>query len=139
MKLGTSKTKNVYVIETKGGKSFDPKYQESYIVVYNNAILWNADYGIKTNNGTCLSPATGFSHECAHAWDYFTDSNYENNSKEDKNNPYDSIEEENVITGDEQRQAEANGETPKGRPTRTDHEGTPCLVNDPTEKPVDEH
>ena len=52
---------------------------------------------------------------------------------------YNSLEEESVITGIEQRTAQALGEVEPGKVTRTNHRGTPVKVESPiSNKKVDE-
>ncbi|MDQ1094921.1 RHS repeat-associated core domain-containing protein [Chryseobacterium camelliae] len=65
-------------------------------------IKWNDKQGIETNNGVSLTPTAILNHEADHALDALTNSEHSKNSEKDPNNPYNTKEEERVITGSEQ-------------------------------------
>jgi len=116
----------------------------------NPVIHWNPEKGIKTKNGTVLSPSTVLDHEMDHgcafdkakkqldrgnvkAWN-----EYAVTTKSGTSTAYGKKEEERVITGVEQTTAQALGEVEHGKVTRTDHSGSYIRVDGPTSnKPIE--
>ena len=110
----------------------------------NPMIYWSPEKGVKTDNGTVMSPSTVLDHEMDHAV------GFDNAKKQlDKGNveawnkyaattrpgtsaAYGNKEEERVITGVEQRTAQALGEIEPGKVTRTNHGGNYVRVDGPT-------
>ncbi len=114
-------------------------------------INWLPEQGIETDNGTIMSPATVLNHEMTHATHYddavkqYNEGNqqafkeYNNSLLPNTSENYDSLEEESVVTGIEQRTAQALGEVESGQVTRTNHAGTPVKVESPiSNKKVEE-
>ncbi|MBL7955898.1 MAG: RHS repeat-associated core domain-containing protein [Flavobacteriales bacterium] len=95
-----------------------------------NTITWDSWMGVKTTNGSWLSPETVLMHEVDHAqrWDADPDG-YLKDIKDDPSNPYDNKEEERVIEGSEQEVAKRMGDIKEGEVTRTDHEGERAPVH----------
>lgn len=111
-KLESSKNK-VYL---KQGKSNTFKQSTS-------EIYWNDKLGYVTNQDVSLTPTANLNHEVDHALDAITNpAEHADNSKQDKNNPYDSKEEERVIKGSEQDTAKKLGLIKKDQVTREDHD-----------------
>ncbi|MCD0455721.1 hypothetical protein LPB85_09770 [Chryseobacterium sp. LC2016-27] len=113
--LENSKEK-VYVRHTDGASMFTP---------WDQTIRWNENKGILTDDGISLTPTAVLNHEVDHGNNY-TKGKKEHvaNSKKDKDNKYDSKEEERAITKGEQETAEKLGLVKKGQKTRTNHNGT---------------
>ena len=116
----------------------------------NPVIHWSPKKGVKTKNGTVMSPSTVLDHEMDHgcafdkakqqldkgnveAWN-----EYAATTKPGTSADYGKKEEERVITGVEQTTAQALGEVEPGKVTRTDHSGSYVWVNGPTSnKPIE--
>jgi len=116
----------------------------------NPVIHWSPKKGVKTKNGTVMSPSTVLDHEMDHgcafdkakqqldkenveAWN-----EYVATTKPGTSADYGKKEEERVITGVEQTTAQALGEVEPGKVTRTDHSGSYVWVNGPTSnKPIE--
>jgi len=137
-----------YIIDMNGGKGqFDGRTDPENPVIY-----WEPDMGYETDNGTVLSPATVLNHEFTHgthfddakkrleegdvaAWNKYAQSTNNGTSE-----AYGSKEEESVITGIEQRTAQALGEVEPGQVTRTNHGGKPVPVeNSISNKKIDDN
>ena len=97
-----------------------------------NTIFWVPNAACKYSNGISVSPATGLAHEGEHA-NNNTESVESIQTFHDRvNSPNEVFEndgEEGVITGGEQKQAEANGEVESGQKIREDHNGVFYPVN----------
>ncbi len=113
----------VYQTSEAGSASIEGKY-----------IKWNDKQGIETTNGVSLTPTAILNHEADHAMSALTNPEHSNNSKIDPDNPYNTKEEERVITGSEQDTAKKLGLIEEGEVTRTDHQGYPYKVSDVNEK-----
>ena len=125
--------------------------EKDYFHPNSRTINWLPDKGVETKNGTILSPATTLNHEMTHATRYDDAIKQYNNGNEeafkeynksltpDDSNPYGSLEEQIVITGNEQRTALKLGEIGEGQVTRTDHGGKLVKVESPiSNKKVDD-
>ena len=137
------KSRYTYIINMNVEKSqFKPNEQ---------TINWLPDQGLETDNGTIMSPATVLNHEMTHATHYdnaveqYNKGNtqafeeYNNSLQPNTSENYDSLEEESVITGIEQRTAQALGEVGPDQVTRTNHKGNPVKVESPiSNKKVEE-
>ena len=97
-------------------------------------IKWNDKQGVETNNGVSLTPTAILNHEADHSLDALTNSEHSKNSEKDASNPYNTKEEERVITGSEQDTAKKLGLVEEGEVTRTDHRGYPYKASDVNEK-----
>jgi RHS repeat-associated protein len=109
-------TDNIKVVETSSGNS---NYNDE-----TNTISWNPNMGVAVDNAD-MSAATVLNHEFDHAVQKNQNpKQFEKDSKTpDKN--YTDKEERRVITGSEQKTAQAMGETAKDIPTRTNHKAQP--------------
>ena len=110
--------------------SGDSNYDDSKDTKGNDVLNWNPKWGLMTDNGSMLSPATILEHESAHGLGNKTGTSA--SDKDVRGNPYQNPEEERVITGPEQKTAHANGEVPYFMPTRKNHYGLPIITNSPT-------
>ena len=128
----------VYVINMNVEKSqFDGRNREV------PTINWNPNKGVETDNGTIMSPATVLNHEMTHATNFdnakklLDNGNinawnaYAKRTKNGTSSAYGSIEEELVITGNEQRTARLLGEIKSDEVTRTNHKGKYVSVESP--------
>jgi hypothetical protein len=97
---------------------------------YKGEVYWNPERGIKTENGTVLSPATILDHELDHAVQNakIGKKQMNNDLTYDNKNPYNNKEEERVITGSEQKTALKNNEIKDGEVTRTNHSGKAVIT-----------
>lgn len=124
--------------------------EKSQFLPNERTINWLPEKGIETDNGTIMSPATVLNHEMTHATHYdnaikqYNEGNeqafkdYNNSLLPNTSENYDSLEEESVITGIEQRTAQALGEVEPGKVTRTNHSGNLVKVESPiSNKKVD--
>ena len=94
-------------------------------------INWNDKQGIETNNGISLTPTSILNHEADHALGALTNpEEHLKRAKNDPTNPYNTKEEERVITGSEQDTAKKLGLIEEGEVTRTDHQGYPYKASD---------
>ena len=132
------------IIDDSGISQFDGRDRDNPI------IYWNPGKGLKTKNGTVMSPSTVLDHEMDHAvgfdeakkqldkgnvkaWNKFAAT-----TKPGTSVAYGNKEEERVITGVEQNTAQALGEVETGKVTRTDHSGSYVNVDGPTSnKPIE--
>lgn len=108
--------------------------------VPNQTVKWNPLFGILTNEGVTLSPATALNHEFDHAAQATENpeqSAIDRDPKDGPENPYRTKEEERVITGSEQKTAKALGEIKEGQVTRKDHGGTPFIMFSPISVEID--
>lgn len=117
--------------------------EKSQFLPNERTINWLPDQGIETDNGTIMSPATVLNHEMTHATHYdnaikqYNEGNekafeeYNNSILPNTSENYNSLEEESVITGIEQRTAQALGEVEHGKVTRTNHKGKHVKVESP--------
>lgn len=98
-----------------------------------STIYWNPEMGVLSNEGVFMSAATVLNHEADHALRSLLDpQGLARDTKYDANNPYDTKEEERVITGSEQETALRHGEIKEGQTTRKDHGGTLYKMDGPT-------
>ena len=91
-----------------------------------NTIYWDSHAASKNSNEITMSPATGLAHEGEHANNNTesVESSQAYHSRVDTpNEDFKDEEEKYVITGGEQKQAEANGEVMSGQKVREDHDG----------------
>ncbi len=97
-----------------------------------NTIYWDPFAASENTNGVTISPATGLAHEGEHA-NNNTESDQSSQAYHSRvntpNDVFKNEEEKTVITGGEQKQAEANGEVERGQKTRENHEGIFYPVN----------
>jgi RHS repeat-associated protein len=117
----------INIVETTGMDAHD-----------NGTVFWNTETGMKSDNGTVLSPATVLDHELDHAVQAQEnpDQYKKDNGTLDSN--YGDKEEKRVITGSEQKTAKANGETQGSKSTRTNHKGSDVVTKGVTSNVVDE-
>ncbi len=94
-------------------------------------IFWNPHLALE-NDGVVISPTTALNHELDHAASNSRDPKAYHKRNRTEDMQYGSKEEKRVITGSEQETAKALGEVKKGKVTRTNHEGNPVFVNNPT-------
>ena len=102
-KIATNPKLKVGIVETDKNNRFDSS----------GFIRFNPNAGLKLNDGSILSPATGLEHEAAHAFNMRT-----NKVDESPDIKYGTKEERNIIQGTELKTAKANSELPlkhKGR------------------------
>ncbi len=139
-------SKEVYTI-TFTESLYDTEYN-----INTKTISWSPNSGMKTENGTILSPATCLNHEMAHATDhddatkkyyeeYYTlgqkkaQENYDKwleSCKYGSDLQYVSKEDRKVITGIEQRTAKKLNEIKENEINRSSHGGDEVKVSDPT-------
>ncbi len=97
------------------------------------AIYWDPEFGIKTDEGHLLTPATVLNHEIDHANQHKNDPKQMKKDLKTPDSQYDNAEEKRVITGSEQKTAKKHGEIKKNEVTRKDHQhGTSMTFPDPT-------
>lgn len=137
--LESSEYTYTIIIDNSGISQFDGTDRN------NPVIYWSPEKGVKTENGTVMSPSTVLDHEMDHgcafdkakkqldkgnvdAWN-----KYAATTKSGTSASYGKKEEERVITGVEQKTAQALGEIEPGKVTRTSHsDGTYVLTEGPT-------
>jgi RHS repeat-associated protein len=95
-------------------------------------IIWSPTNGLLVSNGVVLSPATQLDHEADHQLQRIRHPEQYDKDRHTPDADYDSKEEKRVVTGREQRTAQALGETKKGQVTRRNHQGVNVTTNDPT-------
>jgi hypothetical protein len=117
--------------------------KKSQFLPNKQTINWLPKQGIETDNGVIISPATVLNHEMTHATHYdnaieqynagnkqaFED--YKESLLPNTSENYNTIEEESVIIGIEQRTAQMLGEIAPDEVTRTNHKGTTVKVESP--------
>jgi RHS repeat-associated protein len=129
------KSKEVYYIKENGISQYDPKD-------YNNkTINWNTSSALEVNGKIVLSPTGVFGHEIEHAvnhdnalkaWykgDKAAYNEWEKGLEKGTSNAFIKKEEENVITGPEQKIAKALGSINDSETTRKDHGGQMVRVD----------
>ena len=112
----------------------EPTTEKSRCVTKGNiiTIYWNPDFGLITNLGAILSPATVLNHEADHALQGIENPTQKRVDINTKNSKYDNLEEKRVITRSERITAYRHGEINKGEATRYDHKGQLYETTSPT-------
>ena len=117
-------SKIIYIAEVAEGDH--SHFSQNDVTIY-----WDPNMGLQTNTGCILSPATILNHEADHALEYISHPKRMSENMHEDSEEYLNMEEYRVITGSEQRTAEALGEASDGKKTRTNHFGTFVTVSDP--------
>ena len=119
------------VIYISDANNLDGIDKSSYFSNNKNTIYWNSRQAFSTTNAVILSPTTILNHEADHALQAKTHyKKWVKEIQEDKKNPYESKEEERVITGSEQRTAKALGEIGEEEKTRDNHKSANTIITD---------
>lgn len=137
MNLVQSEDAKVNVVQTTNGNSYYNQSKTYQGRIDGFVLGWDPNHASKFKSGVRISPATILAHEGDHANDQSR--NMEScqlhiKRLETPDDQYDNAEEKRVITGDEQKQAEANGEITPGQQTRFEHEGEVYWVDDPLKR-----
>lgn len=115
----------ITIVETTGLGDFDVEFRPG-----SNTIKWNPRAAIQVDDGPGISPATTLAHEIDHALRSLTDpSGFNRDSQVDRKNPYQTAEDERVIT----KGAEAAMVQHRGESARKSHRGNFVEVRDVTE------
>ena len=96
-------------------------------------LYWAPEQGLSTEGDYILSPMEVLQHEFDHGvHDGTNHEEHVDSSMKDNKNPYDSKEEQRVITGSEQDTAKKLGKLREGQKTRTNHSGKLIVTEDVT-------
>ena len=124
MDIGYTITVTEISNDDKGGSKYSYK---------NGNLYWAPEQGLSTEGNYILSPMEVLQHEFDHGvHDGTNHEEHVENSMKDNNNPYDSKEEQRVITGSEQDTAKKLGKLKEGQKTRTNHSGNLIVTEDVT-------